>query len=712
MPVDRGKLRELLEPGQRFHAVRQLPVLALETGDAGADPCHLLFPLAVLRLEGGDLGRVRPAQHIPAAIEEGIPVILLVASPRLLDLAGPGDGPGFAQELLRRFTACHVEPMGRFALQPVEKGRIWLDRQFANQRIGVKFRQGGAFGLAHEVVDEPSPQAIPVDPLGYALVQMLGNEHRKPEIAQKSLGGAFPGAFFLSHLEKLARERHFVLADTEGLADRIANLDLGLADVAPAALQAVDLFPRVVVRFFEFLEIDLVLGQLVLHLGCPVPAGLAKVGKTASLGGERVDVFRRPFPDVLRKLPVPAGPLLSRFEICFQPPDLRGQPLEPVAPVLGDGTLQIVDAQSLFIPATLELVHPGLASRQLLGQARDALVEQSQLQAGEMRTQGIAAPAQFHDLIREGRMPIAVFGQRLEQFRLTLGLQDGLVSLGEIVEMPYQAIDARLHVERLQHVMPDEIREIAHGFHRDGLMKQLQRLLVADAEPPPEPGPVFREILLDLRAETAKPLLQMGNIGAEPGKIGRDRQLPLASDVETSRLALGIFQPEHLRQRDGVVISFVIENAEDDGIPVRVAQAHRFRRKARLAPLGLVMAKHVGTQRALPEVGAGGLVVGDPVRGYEKRGHGIDERRFSRADIAGEQAVPAVQLQRPDLPVERAPVVDFEPLQPEACESVVGCEIELLCQSLMHGRSPWKRARDGPGKRPAARRSRSAIGRR
>ena len=62
--------------------------------------------------------------------------------------------------------------------------------------------------------------------------------------------------------------------------------------------------------------------------------------------------------------------------------------------------------------------------------------------------------------------------------------------------------------------------------------------------------------------------------------------------------------------------------------------------------------------------------------GHQQRGDGIDQRRFARADVAGEQGVVAVELQRPDAAVEGAPVEHLQAMQAKARERIVGDEIQ------------------------------------
>ena len=69
-----------------------------------------------------------------------------------------------------------------------------------------------------------------------------------------------------------------------------------------------------------------------------------------------------------------------------------------------------------------------------------------------------------------------------------------------------------------------------------------------------------------------------------------------------------------------------------------VAQPDRLGRPGRLDPFGFVVPQDVAAQRPLLGVGAGGLVVGDPVRREQQGGHRIDQGRLAAADVTGQQA--------------------------------------------------------------------------
>ena len=305
-------------------------------------------------------------------------------------------------------------------------------------------------------------------------------------------------------------------------------------------------------------------------------------------------------------------------------------------------------------------------------------------------------------------MPLAVGHQRRKHGHLALGLQYRLVSAVEIVEVADQRCDARRHVERLEHVATHEVGQVADRLHRHRLVEEVERLFVVDAEAPPEPGTVRRKAVEEVIARSPQPLAQRSDVAAEMGKITGNRQVAFRGNEEAGRLPLRILDPEDLRQRYRLVVAGVVEDAEDHRVVVVVAQCHRPRRAADLVALGLVVAEHVGAQRALAAVGAGSLVVGDALRRHEQRRHRIDQGRLARADVAGQQCILALRMERPDAAIEGSPVEHFEALQPEAGERIVGDEVETEALRIIHRLLPCVPA-TASGRPPAAGRTRPAT---
>ena len=265
-------------------------------------------------------------------------------------------------------------------------------------------------------------------------------------------------------------------------------------------------------------------------------------------------------------------------------------------------------------------------ARQIVGQLRQAHLQQLGLQPREKSLQGLARRAPLFDLCRHRFALLAIGHQRLEPRHLGLRFQHRLMGAVQVVKVGDQLLQARCHIERLQHVAAHKIGQIAHRFQRHGLVEQFQRLVVLDAEVAAEQRPVRRERVLHRDAAAAQPFAQLGRVGTKVRKVLGNPQRPVGHDVHAQRLALRVFQPEHLGQGDGLVIAGVVKHAQDDRITVRPTQRHRpARTAALLIALGLVMAQHIAAQAALPGIGPGRLVVGHAVRGHEQGGHGIDQ---------------------------------------------------------------------------------------
>ncbi|EXI77474.1 MAG: hypothetical protein AW10_03663 [Candidatus Accumulibacter appositus] len=219
-------------------------------------------------------------------------------------------------------------------------------------------------------------------------------------------------------------------------------------------------------------------------------------------------------------------------------------------------------------------------------------------------------------------------------------------------------------------------------------MKEVQRLLVVDAEAAPEPGAVGWKAVEDFGSRPPQPLPQRGDVRAEVGEIAGYRQVAFGGDEEACRLPLRVLDPEHLRQRHRLVVAGVVKDAEDHRVVVVVAQCHRPRRTADFVALGLVVPEHVGAQGPLAAVGTGSLVVGDALCRHQQGGHRIDQRRLARTDVAGEQRVLPARIERPHAPVESAPVENFQALQAKTGKRVVGDEIEPEALRIIHRRRP------------------------
>ena len=599
-PVELAEIGQFGELRQGVEPLADASLLGLHRADAAAEVAEPHLEPARVGFEGGDLGRVGPAEHVAAAVVDAVAVVLLVALARRLDLAGPGDGAGLAPELLGRRAARHVETAGQLVLQPVVERRVRLHRELPYQGVAMKLRQLAPPRPAHPEVDEPAPEVLRIHPPGHPRVALVGDEQRESEAAQQPFRRALPVALLLAHLEQLARERHVRLVQVERAAERGAHGDLLRRDVAAACLEALDLAGEGIVLLLPLPQVHAQLGQVVLKTGLVRSKLLGLVREACPLVEKGRVVRRGGLVHPAGELRVALGLACARFAFAFEPLNLSGQAFEAVAAVLGDGALQLLHVAALAVPALRGALDLRALARPVVGEPRDACIQQVALQPREERPEGLPALAELLDLGDQPGMAIAVGHERGEVLDLAPCPEHRLVGAAQVVEVLDESLDPGRHVERLQHVAAHELGEIAHRFHGHGLVEEIERLLVVDPEAAAEPRAVRREGVPDLDPGAAQPLAQAGDVGAEVGELAGDGQIALGGGKEPRGLALRIRDPEHLGQGHGLVVALVPEYAEDDRVVAGVAQRDGAGGDAQLVAFGLVVAQHVGAQGPLP----------------------------------------------------------------------------------------------------------------
>ena len=212
LPVDLGEIARLVQPGE---------YLALF--DRGVP--RLLLPLLLRRdlaeaagqhpgpvQQRVELALVGPAEHVPAAVIDAVPVVFLVPPAAAFHLPGLGDRPGHPAELRHRLDAHVVGAPVQLVLQPAGERRV-PDQQLGGQRArpALGWRRGGPRRLGHAVVDHPVLQVVGVDPVGHGGIVPVGHQHRKREAVQQPLCGAFPVGLTVPHRDQLASERQRVV---------------------------------------------------------------------------------------------------------------------------------------------------------------------------------------------------------------------------------------------------------------------------------------------------------------------------------------------------------------------------------------------------------------------------------------------------------------------------------------------------------------------
>jgi len=362
-------------------------------------------------------------------------------------------------------------------------------------------------------------------------------------------------------------------------------------------------------------------------------------------------------------------PVAARNLVLFEQPVDLGQPVPAVPGQLDD---QIGLALPQVFPPGGEIGQLEVKAGSFRRKIGQQPVQQAGLEVGEVVLQRVSLRGQRRYLADHLVVGVAFGQQRPERAELGAGPLDRFMRLGQVLEVRHDVRGPLRRVERLQHVLSDEIGEVADRFHRNGLMEQLHGLLGLDAESAAEVPAVVREAVVNLSAGGPQLLAQRGHVRAEVREVGGYRQRLVRGHVEPVRLAarVGTAQPEHLGDGDGCVVPLVAEDAQDHAVPGAVAERDRLGGPGDLVAFGLVVAEHVGAQRAFPDLGARGLVVGDPVGRQQQRGDRVDDGGLAGSDVASQQGVPGVRVQCPDPLVERTPVVQFQPDEPEAAQDL------------------------------------------
>jgi len=562
---------ELFQAGQRIEVARKSVALLLNGTDLAANFTQPCFKLVALGRQCRDLGAVAPAQHIAAAVIDTVAVVFFVAAARVLDLAGAGDRARLAAELFLGGAAGHVETMDEFALQPIVLRRIGLDRQLAKQRIAVQFGQLYGFAWPHLEIHQASAQIGAIDPFGHRLVMRIGHQQCQAEAAQQAFGGAFPVAFIVAHLDQLTGEGQGINIQAQRRAHCRTNLDLLVIDVATAPLEAVDFGGLLLVFQFSLVQGHAVLGERVLQIGIAIARLRSPALIFATLRGEGGGIGCHRLAQHASQALVATGLGFTRIAHRFLLANLGGKALQSVAAVGMDGLLQLIHLLAVLLMRKVELLYLGIHALPFFCQQAQPLVDQAKLQASEVGPQTIPATAQTVEIGLQCTVAATVRGQGREHFNLRLGFQHCLMGAVEIVEVTDQGLQARAHLEGFEHMAAHEVGQVAHRFHRNRLVKQLQGLIVFDAEATAEPGCIGRKGVMNLGALRPQAFFQLVDVGAEVGKVCRNRQAALGTQKESRRLPLRFLHPEHLGECHRLVVAGIVEDTQDDRVAVRVA---------------------------------------------------------------------------------------------------------------------------------------------
>lgn len=407
---------------------------------------------------------------------------------------------------------------------------------------------------------------------------------------------------------------------------------------------------------------------------CPVvlqPNGLVgellfDVAEPGAVGIEEHTVLGRPEAQVLRRVRVGVEALPLDAGVVSQPGDLGVDGGEPAAAVVADVLLH-----------GLQLVPPAGGLGEQLGAVvlqpfpgalKFRLVLQAQLQF-PVREPGVQLVALVLGEIVGGAQLLVLRGavpDGGEQGDLVLGPQHGVVGLFQVVEVVDEVADPLGDVVLLQHVGPHEGGDVLHLLHGDRPVEQLHGLVAADPEMPFERRGILFEGVVHGGAGGAELLFQQDGVLAEVREIGRDGLVRFGQRVEAAGLARLLRGPQRDGQGDRFAQHGVVEDGEHHGQGAGAPQGHGLGILAAGAAGALVEAAHVRHQRAFLLLRAGCFVVLDLVRRQQQGGDCVDDGGLAGADVAREEAVGAVQPERPHTLMERAPVQQLQTVQPES----------------------------------------------
>ena len=474
-----------------------------------------------------------------------------------------------------------------------------------------------------------------IHPLDDLRVVAVRHEERESEVVKQALGGTFPFGFFGANLKEFAGKGHVFGRKIEGLTKRFADGNLLGRNIAAASLEAVDFSGNGGEFVLQFSHGDGIVGDAVFQVGLVGCADRLESGDAVVLGVESCGIAGGGFVEFGNEIGVAVGLGFTAVALTRKLADAGGQGGDAVAAVLGDLTVEVGFVAAKRSKGFRDPLNTGSLALMLGVEGGGAFFQQLQLERGKVRFQKLAGGAQFLDFRAEFLMPVTIGDDGFQQQNLAFGADDGGVSAVEIVEMGDESGDTRFDIEGFEHVAADEISEISHGFHRNRLVEQIERLLGLDSEAAAEPRAVIRESVEGLSVVLAEPAAKFGDVRIEVGEIGDDRERLLRADVEAGRLAGGVFHPEHAGKGDGLVEAAVVEDGENDRERVSIAQADRFGgTDATFRAFRAMVAEDVGAQAAFLEFRTSGLVVGDAVGGDEQRGDRIDEGGFPRANIS------------------------------------------------------------------------------
>ena len=369
---------------------------------------------------------------------------------------------------------------------------------------------------------------------------IVSYEQREAEVAEQPLRRPFPGRLPVPHADQFADERHIFLSQFQRLANPAPHLDFLGGDVGATRLEAGNLDTDVVEFLADLTPLYQVLGQIVLQLLQVRIQTFPKFRKAPPLLVKLLFVRRHLPIDHADEVGILASLVLALPAQPHRRFDVVREAFDPVPAVLADGASEFLDFGEQILPTALPPLNLGAAPTQFRFKAIDEFVEEADLQPGEIRSESLPIPGHLHQLGFVLGVLVALRDERLEHPDLALGPEHCLVRPTQVVEVSDQRLDPRFRVEGLEHVTPDEIRQVPDGLHRDSLVKEIQGLLVVDSETAAEPSAVGAEGLPEFNTALSKELAELLDVCSEPREVATDGQLLQTGGVESLRLRVGI----------------------------------------------------------------------------------------------------------------------------------------------------------------------------
>lgn len=666
LPVESVVARVGVQTRQRVPSIHHQTTAVLEVGDLGVDPVEIVLDPLAGGEERVDLLFVAPPEHVIASVVDALRIVLLVPTAAGADLTGRGDRVVRVSELVERLRADVSRTLEQATFEPGGE-RTVFDVEFVSEGIRRRSRRmARRNALRHFEVHEAPTEMIGVDPGGDPIVQVGRHQQRQTESAEHALGGALPPTLVGPDSDEFTDEGQLLVRETDSGADQFAHPQTALGNVAGPVSQAGDLTRDASSFTVDLTTVHDELGDRVGDVGDLRVEGVDGVGHLTATSLELSAVGHRCQTGVVEQTCEPLVRRRTLLALSLRVDDLRLQRRDVVAAQPGLTHLQLAQRDPEIGDVPVDVLER--AARR--GEISVGLVEFGLEQLVPLVCEVVAeSTATLPHLV--GHLDVArvlgVVGQQWIEFvELAAREDDRVVRGGQVLEMGDHRVDPTRLIERFEHVIADEVVEVADCLHRHRLVEQFHRLLGPHGQAAPIVAAVLGEVLVDARPAVPQSLAERSQVGPELGEVDGDVHGSVGDGEEPLRLTAVVAHREDLREGDRLVVPLVGEDPQDHRVVRHSAQRDRTGGPGRVVALGLVVTEHVRTQVTLTGLGSGGLVVGDAVRGHQQCGERVDECRLARADVAGQQAVLAVQLERPHPLIERSPVEHLKLLQPEA----------------------------------------------